>query len=184
MSKLFGRAAQLLRLADEIGLEGEDFDTLIVPPVLRFTVDYDMSFSEQLAACGCDYNSPDIKEGNLVLSGEKRTGKRELIAKLVHLNYGTSSDPDRVGKAVLSRSEGSWLPNHAETLAFGAAFPYIQCKFPIISLGALVSDGNFQHVLMLTISRGGSDRHLFLHVRNLGFNKTCRFLVVHEASEP
>jgi len=207
MSKLFGRAGHLLRLVDEKGLDDGGFDTLIEsglqtdlleaaasgildcvdrdkfresiglhPLELRFTVNRELTFEQRLAACGCDYNNPYITEENLEGdAGVLGTGSYDLVAELVHPKRTISTDG---AEGIIVARDELYIPNPAESLAFGAAFPDLQRKFPIVLLGSVASIDGSRDVAVL--GRRGSERRLFLFRRDYDWDEYCRFLAVRK----
>lgn len=65
-----------------------------------------------------------------------------------------------------------------ETLAFGAKYPDIQRKFPVIGLGSVGQLYGGRRVLYL--DHGGTERGCHLNWYDYGWDGNCRFLVAHK----
>lgn len=143
----------------------------------RLFVDYRMSLEAMKAAGGYYFQDGSITAERFPVTGE---GVVEMEVGLLHLNRIVW--PDDVKREIgLIDPVRPWAPSPPEPLlAFGAAFPGTQYRFPVVGLCSLFyHDGvvsnlyldNYceQRVLRLRLSRKD---------REDGWNSHCRFLTV------
>lgn len=167
-----GILADLLE-ADPSAINRDDFRKYIgLPPlVLRFTVDYSLTLEEMIALGQYDWKNDDITAGRFPVKGK---GKKEVVGELVKYESTMSSE------AVLADLDKNGLrpATIEELLAFGAAFPELQRKFPIVALGSIAEvDGGRG---MACLGRGDSKRYLRLRWFDRGWFAHCRFLAVRK----
>ncbi len=139
------------------------------PLEFQITVDYTLDLAAMIAAGKYDYVNPDIMAGSFPIKGE---GKRELTAQLVHFNRVISSDD--VEKELSKK--GLRPATIEELLAFGATFPEVQRRFPIIALGSVAEVRGRRSVSALGGDRSG--RNLYLYWRVSDWLGLCRFLAL------
>ncbi len=167
-----GVLADLLE-ADPAAIDREEFRKLIgLPPlVLRITVDYSLSLEQMIALGQYDWKNDDITTERFPVKGK---GKKEVVGELVKYEENMSSDK------VLADldSKGLRPATHEELLAFGAAFPELQRKFPIVALGSVAGVGGDRCVACLDGDDSGRD--LSLGWFGLGWDAFCRFLAVRK----
>ena len=98
----------------------------------RFIVDYAMSVEEMVTAGRYDRVNSDISSEHF--PHDRGRGRSEVGAELVHLNrYFASGD-----EVLRELDRRGYRPaNLAEGLAFGAAYPDEQRKYPIAILGSV-----------------------------------------------
>jgi len=167
-----GVLADLLEV-DPSRIDREEFRKMIgLPPlVLRITVDYSLTLEQMIALGQYDWKNDDITAKNFPVNGE---GKKEITVELVKYESGMSSE------AILADLDKNGLrpATHEELLAFGAAFPELQRKFPIVALGSVASIFGDRRVAFL--DRYDSERDLRLRWFDGGWYARCRFLAVRK----
>jgi hypothetical protein len=140
----------------------------------KFTVsvDYGKTVEEMVAAGRYDWHNDNITTKNFPVSG---TGVVTVDLELVHLNKAVSSEE------VLAHLEANGLrpATIEELLAFGAIYPEIQRKFPIVCLGSFWVDPSGIHVVPY-LGKGGSNRRLNLLWFVSVWGDYCRFLAVRK----
>lgn len=159
---------------DEV--DRDDFRELLglTPLELRITVDYGMTL-EQMVEVGhydwanpeIDWANPDITASCFPITGE---GKKELVAEVIHFNRDISSEDAVTELGGMALRPGTI----EELLAFGAAFPEMQRKFPIVELGSSCEIGGKRSVAYL--DRYDSERSLSLDWWDDGWDRDYRFL--------
>lgn len=99
-------------------------------PLYPITVDYGMTLAEMIAAGRYDSQNSDINTQNFPITGEGQVD-REL--HLVHPNKVASTEE------VLAKLDRLGLrpAKIEELLAFGAKYPNLQKKFPVVTLGSV-----------------------------------------------
>lgn len=144
-----------------------------VENAFRLTVDYDLSVEDMVKFGKYDWANSDITSGHFPVA---RQGKSEVKAELVHLNRCFSS-----GDEVLNELDrlGYRPADLAEDLAFGAAYPEEQRKYPIVALGSVwqYPDGG-RDVVYLGVRAG--DRELDLRWLGDDWHEGWRFLAVRK----
>jgi len=138
---------------------------------LTITVDYGLSLTEMIAQGRYDWTNRDITEECFPVKG---IGKVERGVELIHLGYDISSDD-----ALKELTKRGLRPaTIEELLAFGAKYPDLQRKFPIVGLGSSAHVSGFRYVPYLhgSVARrvlnldwydhGWYDGDRFLAVRN------------------
>lgn len=111
----------------------EDFRRLLKLSPLRFEfeVDYDLSLEEMIAAGNYDWRNDKLNEKNFPIKGK---GKKRFEGKLFAANC---SSEDGVKRILAEDRAQPWKPGETEhILAFGAKFPDIQRKTPVVGLGS------------------------------------------------
>jgi hypothetical protein len=139
------------------------------PNQFTLTVNYSLTLMQMIAAGHYDWVNSDITPKRFPAHGH---GKLELIAELVHFDRNISSD-DAV--AELER-RGLRPATITELLAFGAAQPKKQRKFPIVALGSVAELGGERDVPYLY--GGAASRRLGLHWRSVDWRGDSCFLAV------
>lgn len=123
---------------------------------------------EKLVAAGkYDWVNGSITDDNFP---QEKTGVEEVEIELVHFNRDISTDN------VLSELDRlSLLPaNPAELLAFGAVFPNVQRKFPIVALGQYWRNPDgYRYVVCL--DEDGIERGALLNWIGGDWDRRCRF---------
>lgn len=141
-------------------------NTLTVPP--------NLTFSERIALGKYDWKNNEITESRFPHS-TATVGVWEY--DLYHPNCSISSED-----AKSSAEVDGWHVAEAEhLLAFGAAFPDVQRKFPVIALGSVCEVNGRRYVLGLW--RGNDDRGLYLHGWGGGWLAVYRFLRVRKVQQ-
>jgi hypothetical protein len=137
-------------------------------------VDYGKPLADMIAAGKYDWVSPNITAGRFPVKG---TGTKRFRAKLFNFGRFISSE----GALAAIEHEGFTPGSHVHGLAFGAAFPEEQRKYPIACLGssAQVLDGR----VVVYLGMVGDKRGLHLTNWNDGWNDQWRVLGVQEVSE-
>jgi hypothetical protein len=140
-----------------------------------FTVDYGMTFDQMIAACRCNWVNSDLTKASFPIKGD---GKVEFESKL--LGFDKSISSDEVVAIIRSADKACpWEPAQTEhLLAFGAAYPDEQRKYPIIALGSVGKVGGRRCVPYLR--RDGSERDLSLYWWGLDWFSHDRFLAVRK----
>jgi hypothetical protein len=140
---------------------------------LTVEVDYRKSVSDMIATGKYDWVNPSITADKFPVEG---TGKKRFRTKLFYFGRYISSED-----AVSAMKKENFTPgSHLHGLAFGAAFPEEQRKYPISCLGssALVDGG--RGVVCL---RGNDvERYLSLYDWLGDWRGSWRFLGVQEVS--
>jgi hypothetical protein len=138
---------------------------------LTVEVDYRKSLSDMIAAGNYDWVNPNITLGNFPVEG---TGKKAFHTKLFQFDRYISSDD-----AVAAMKKENFTPaNHVHGLAFGAAFPDEQRKYPIACLGSSALVDGVRGVACL--DRYGNEGRLFLGDWDGGCGNRWRFPGVQE----
>jgi len=132
-------------------------------------VDYGKPLADMIAAGKYDWVNPDITAERFPVEG---TGKKTFRTKLFAFGRYISSDD-----AVAAMKEEGFTPaTHVHGLAFGAAFPEKQRKYPIACLGSSAQVHGDRYVVCLN----GNDDERFLGLSDWG---VCwRYLGVREVS--
>lgn len=167
-----GILADLLE-ADPTAINRDDFRKMIgLPPlVLRITVDYSQTLEQMIVLGQYDWKNDDITVARFPVKGER---KKEIVAELVKYESNMSSE------AVLADidKKGFRPATIEELLAFGAAFPELQRKFPIVALGSVAEVRDKRGVTYL--GRSDSNRYLGLGWFDDSWSACYRFLVVRK----
>ena len=143
-------------------------------------IDYDMSLEEMIAAGRYDSKNDNLNSKNYPVIGE---GKVEFEWDLVHPNRDISTADAHKETAKDSDPANPWMDAKTEhLLAFGAAYPEEQQKFPIVALGSVAGVDGVRRVPGL--DKDGSERGLGLGWYENVWNAGCRFLRVRKASPP
>ncbi|MEK7630468.1 MAG: hypothetical protein AAB417_00335 [Patescibacteria group bacterium] len=88
-----------------------------------------MTLKQMIAVGKYDWSNPDITPERFPINGG---GIVESVAEAIHFNHNISSDD---AEAKLDRT-GLRPGRIEELLTFGATFPDMQRKFPIVALGS------------------------------------------------
>ena len=140
---------------------------------LALTVNYGLGLKAMIAAGLYDWVNDDITAKRFPVKGE---GVAEFETKLFQFD-GISSE-----NAIKEIEAQGWQVASIEhLLAFGAANPDEQRKYPIIALGSVGEvDGNRR---VPGLDGGGSKRDLRLRWWGGGWGSRCRFLAVRRLSQ-
>ena len=159
--------------ADPSAIDRDEFRKMIgLPPlVLRFTVDYSLTMEQMIALGQYDWKNDNITSERFPVKGE---GKKEIVGELV--KYGSAMSSEAV-LADLDK-KGFRPATIEELLAFGAAFPEFQRKFPIVALGSVAEIHGRRVVACL--GGGDSGRGLGLIWFGGGWVAFCHFLAVRK----
>jgi len=124
------------------------------PLVLSIVVDYSMTLGQMIAAGSYDWVNDEITPERFPVKG---TGKISLKPELVHFKSNIFSE-----KVLEELDKMGLRPGtHKELLAFGATYPNMQNKFPVVALGSSCHVyGGDRYVACL--GRGDSGRYLDL----------------------
>ncbi len=141
------------------------------PLVLKVVVDYSMTLAEMIASGRYDWKNDDITTERFPVKGK---GKVETTVELIHLNRVIATD--EVKKEI--DKMGMRPATMEELLAFGATFPEVQRRFPIIALGSVSQLGDFRDVPFLDVD--DSERGLSLDWSDDEWGERCRFLAVRK----
>jgi hypothetical protein len=136
-------------------------------------VDHDMSLEDMIAAGKYDWVSDGITSERFPVEG---SGTKKFQAKLFHFDRFISSED----AAAAMRKENFMPAGHVHGLAFGAAFPDEQRKYPIACLGS--SGRVFGCRGVVCLYRSGDGRRLNLGGWGGDWYGTWRFLAVREVS--
>ena len=138
-------------------------------------VNYDLSHDDMIVAGHCRWKNPNITADRFPIKGK---GKVEFESTL--FNFGNSISANDVIAIIRSTDkENPWEEGKLEhLLAFGAAYPEVQRKFPIIALGSVgrVSGG----LLVPYLDGGGAGRDLHVNWFDDAWNSHYRFLAVRK----
>lgn len=147
------------------------------PLELRIVVDYGMSLQEMTAAGRYDWVNDDITPERFPIVGN---GVVEYEAKLFHFGrYISSEAADEEIKT--ADKQNPWESAKIGCLlAFGAASPDMQRKFPIVSLGSSCLIHGDRIVPLLW--KYASERLLNLHWWGIDWRDDYRFLAVRKIS--
>lgn len=139
-----------------------------LPPLeLWITVNRGLSLKEMITAGEYDWVNPEITPERFPITG---TGENKLKAEIIHFNCDMSSE-DVVAKL---DKVGLRPGSIEELLAFGATFPDMQRKFPIVALGSSARVDGRRRVAFLY--GGDSGRGLNLDYWGDGWGGFYRFL--------
>ncbi len=144
---------------------------------ITIPVDYNKSLEQMIASGNYDWKNSDLTASRFPVIGE---GIVEYEFKYVHPNQAVSSETavDLIKK---EDSENPWEPAKVEhLLAFGAAFPDEQRKFPIVGLGSVGEVGDDRRVPCLY--RYDSRRVLYLYWWDYDWYSGYRFLAVRKVT--
>jgi len=135
----------------------------------KLVIDYGMSLEQMISAGNYDWKNSDLTASRFPVDG---SGIVECEYKLSHFDRSVSSN-----EAVRLITIDGWQPGKIEhLLAFGAANPDEQRKFPIVALGSVAEMGGLRDVAFL---RGGdAGRRLGLGWWGGGWDGVYRFLAV------
>jgi hypothetical protein len=165
----------LARSPDPPSLEQQEefMDTATIRD-LTITVDYDKSLPDMIAAGKYDWVNPDITARKFPIKG---TGNKKFRTRLFDFGRNTSSEA-----AVAAMKKEKFTPGgHVHGLAYGATFPEVQRKYPILCLGSSAQVSGYRYVVCLF--RRGAKRHLDLRSWGGGWRGGWRFLGVQEVSD-
>jgi hypothetical protein len=136
-------------------------------------VDYGTSLPDMIAGGKYDWVNPSITADKFPIEG---TGAKNFRTKLFHFSRDISSED-----AIAAMKSDNFLPaTHLHGLAFGAAFPDEQRKYPIVCLGSSAQVCGGRGVVGL--GGGGVGRDLRLYGWGGGWRGNWRFLGVQEVS--
>lgn len=140
--------------------------------VNSLVVDYSKTLAEMIATCGFDWKSHDFSANRFLELGKK--GEPIIIAELVHFNLSISLSEAEEELKTMGMRAGTIR----ESLAFGATYPEMQRRFPIVALGSPaidLSDGSWGAACL----DGDEDRRCVKLVWNRSkLRACCRFLAV------
>jgi hypothetical protein len=142
---------------------------------LIIAVDYGTSLPDMIKAGRYDWVNPNITPEKFPVEW---TGTKAFHTKLFAFGRDISSDDAVAGM----RSEGFTPASHVHGLAFGAAFPEEQRKYPIACLGSSAQVRGALHVVYLY--RHVDERSLSLSDWRGGWHDSWRFLGIREVSDP
>jgi hypothetical protein len=172
--------AEALATVDLTALDREAFRKAIglnrlVPDPIILTVDYSKSLEQMIEAGSYDWKNDSLTAKNFPVKGE---GIVEYEARMFHSNRSISSE-DAIALIKKEDEQNPWEPAQTEhLLAFGAAYPDEQRKYPIIALGSV---GEFDgHRYVPYLCGGGSERLLNLYWFDGGWSSFDRFLAVRK----
>jgi len=134
-------------------------------------VDYGKPLADMIAAGKYGWVNSEITAENFSIEG---TGKKTFRTKLFHFNRYV---PSEVVAAAI-KDENFSPATHIHGLAFGAAFPEEQRKYPIACLGSSAQLHGGRVVVYL--DKVGGKRSLRLSNWNDGWNEGWRVLAVQE----
>ena len=135
---------------------------------LKLTVDYDLPLDVAIAAGHYDWTNDNITSENFP---SVKTGKDEgLMPVLVHFGRDMSTKAVKTDLAKRKLRQA----NPRELLAYGAANPEDQRKFPIVALGQSTEIGGGAGVAFL--GEVDSRRYLYLGHLDGVWRGFCRFL--------
>ena len=165
-----GLLADLFEAAGKAGnVNRDEFRKLIGLDPMNFEiiVDYSQTLTEMILAGQYDWHNNDITECRFP---HQQEGKVTLTPVLVHIDRNAST-----AEALAEIAKRGLRPaTLAELLAFGATYPELQRKFPIVALGQSALIGGYPNVPVLC--GDGRERGLDLVWAGLGWNGRCRFL--------
>ncbi|NTW27140.1 MAG: hypothetical protein HGA36_02350 [Candidatus Moranbacteria bacterium] len=139
--------------------------------IYNVQVDYSKNVEEMVEITMHEWANEDITSEHFL---NIRGKSAEVSVELIHFNRSILSDD-----ALLEMSAmGYRAANMQEFLAFGAKYPDLQRKFPIVGLGS-VWHSEDSH-LVAYMSWGASGRYLHLWHLDLVWGDGCRFAAVKE----
>jgi len=167
-----GLLADLLD-ADPANINRDDFRKLLglTSAEMKAHVDRGLSLKEMISAGKYDWVNDDITEKRFPIKG---SGSSETYSELVHFDRNISSK----GAVNDLDKQGLRPADIAEILAFGAAFPDEQRKYPIMELGSVARVCGLRYVAFL--DRDGSERGLSLCRWDGYWLADCRFLAARK----
>jgi hypothetical protein len=141
------------------------------------SIDYSMSLEAMIAAGNYDWKNDNIAAEKFPVEG---TGIGQFETKIFHFDRYLSSD-DAVAAIKDEDRERPWEPAKIEhLLAFGAAHPDEQRKYPIIGLGSVAEVYGLR--LVPYLYEGGARRDLGLGWWDDDWDGDYRFLAVRQQS--
>lgn len=161
--------------ADVAEVDRDKFRAFLGLSPVKFTttVDCGMTLEQMIAAGNYDWVNPDITPERFPIKG---TTRREEEPELVHFNRDISSD-DAIAELDKRNMEPADI---VDLLAFGAKYPDIQRKFPVVALGSVAGVHGYRAVACL--GRSGAGRGLSLYWFGGGWSGHCRFLARRKRS--
>lgn len=133
----------------------------------HITVNYGMTLKQMIVAGQYDWANKDITAARFPINGG---GMVESAAQLIHFNYDISSD----GATIELDRMGLRPGRIEELLVFGATFPEMQRKFPIVALGSSCEIDGIRYVAFLGGRVSGRDLDLYWWIG--GWGRGSRFL--------
>ena len=156
-------------------IDRDEFFALVNPSTRAYSidVDYRKSLSQMIDVGEFDWVNDKIVEENFPHDPER--GEVGVTIELVDFN----SIPD--SKMILTRlsKRGLRPANLEELCAFGAKFPKVQNRFPIVALGSIYS-GPEEEQLIPFLHRTDNERDLDLARFNCLWDRDTRFASVHK----
>ena len=145
---------------------------LVFDSVHSVTVNYNLSLAEMIEAGHYDRGDADITVERFPVKGEST---QKLAVELVHFNRAISSE-----NTIQELDAMGLRPaTIEELLAFGAAFPDLQRKFPIVALGSSsIIRGN--RLVPCLYEDDSMRRRLNLYWGDIGWDGYYRFLAVRK----
>lgn len=139
-------------------------------PRYPIIINYDESLDEMIKAGLYDHVSDNITTDNFPITG---SGMVEQEAVLVHPDRYVSTEgaEQEIGKRGLRPARLE------ELLAFGAEWPEVQRKFPVVALGSSWVHSDSQGNVASLVG-GSSGRAIVLDWCGIGWHEFCRFLAV------
>ena len=146
-------------------------------PTIALRVNYGLTLEQMIAAGKYDWGCDDITAKRFSIEG---VGTGEFEAKLFHFDRYIPSDH---AKSLIE--EAGYEPAKIEhLLAFGAAYPDEQWKYPIVALGSVGEIAGFGFRFVPCLCGFRFRRDLSMDWWSGGWDSNCRFLVVRRSSRP
>lgn len=150
-----------------------------IPPVpvpanpCPVVVDYDLSLADMIATGIYDWTNSDITAEHFPFIGE---GKAEMAIELVHFGRIIEDGDECLRELDKMGLRAATLP---ELLAFGAKYPDMQRRFPVVALGSIWQrrDGDRNVPALWERDRG---RRLDLRWFEHRWREHCRFAAVRK----
>ena len=174
-----GLFSDILEVEDATAVDREAVRALLGLSPLRFEfeVDYEQPFEAMVAAGRYDWRNDNLNEKNFPIKGK---GKKRFEGKLFPANCSSQEGVDRIATEDKARP---WKPGETEhVLMFGATFPELQRKTPIVGLGSSARVYGYRSVPCLYVSDRG--RSLDLGWWGGDWPDGWRLLGVREISGP
>ena len=176
LARVGGNDRHLLKLISDPSLASEVADVLIGIPSsggFALTIDYGQPLAAMVAAGHYDSYTPDITSETCPVG----SGEESIDAILVHLNLNRNASDDEVTHAM--ERLGLRDCTMVEGLAFGAHYPELQRKFPIVFRGSVLYDPQDDSCVGCL---WGDRRTRWLYLINLeyGWDPRTRFLAVRK----
>lgn len=140
-------------------------------------VDYSLNLQQMIAAGKYDWTNSNIIEERFPVKPQGQVAEKvEYEYMLDYPNRDISTNDELKRVASIDKDNPWQVAEISHLLAYGAAHPEDQRKFPIIGLGSVADVGGYRGCPCL--GSDGSERGLYLGLVVNDWDAGCRFLLV------